>query len=72
VPLLSRRVLVHLQKLVDELNHRPQSRLRSYLNLALRWNRAHQRLPNYPPKHCQLLCHILSFPKAILPPDLFN
>jgi hypothetical protein len=71
VPLLSRRVLVHLQNLVDELNHRPQSRLGSYRNRALRRNRAHQSpaelsaealpvaLPHPEP----------SYSKAMLPPE---
>ena len=62
VPLLSRRVLVHLQNLVDELNHRPQSRLGSYRNLRSGGTALTSPLPNYPPKHCQLLCHIPNRP----------
>src|SRR5256712_5363571 len=74
MPLLTRSLLVSPQNLVDELFHRFELGLRPHRNLALRRDRARHRLPHDPPMHPELLRHASdrSYPKAVLPPDLFN
>src|SRR5438309_57859 len=74
MPLLTRSLLVSPQNLVDELFHRFELGLRPHRNLALRRDRARHRLPHDPPMHPELLRHASdrSYPKAVLPPDLFK
>jgi hypothetical protein len=51
VPLLARSPLVSPQNLVNELLHRLELGLRPHRNLALRRDRARNRLPHNPPMH---------------------
>jgi len=71
VPLLLRGLLIGNQNPVDELHHRPQTRMASYWLLPLRRNRTYQGLPNHPPMNPQLPGYSLDRPGPvdILPSD---
>ena len=55
VPLLPRRLPVGLQHAVDGILQRPESRLLPFVLLALRWDRAGDRLAHHPTMHAMLL-----------------
>jgi hypothetical protein len=73
VPLLPRRVLIGLQNAVDGPLQRPQARLLPFVLLALRRDRAGDRLPHHPTMHAMLLRQSLDrLSGRVSPPNLFE
>src|ERR1019366_4095903 len=74
VSLLLRSLFIGHQNHIDELDHRPQTRLAANRWLALRRHRTRQGLPHRPPMNSQLPRCSLDRPRpvCVLPSDLLE
>jgi len=62
-----------IQNAVDGILHWPQARLLPFVFLALRWDRAGDRLAHHPTVHAMLLRQSLNrLAGRVSPPDLFE
>src|SRR5208283_185668 len=74
VPLLLRSLFIGPQNRIDELDHRPQTRLAANRVLAFRRNRTRQGLAHHPPMNPQFprCAQDRSFTVCVLPSDLLE